>query len=319
MAEWLRVVIGVALLIGLSAGPVLLFSDWPPLDQPHTAQGKRPPTEHRPSSAANQHSDTDNQTGHATETKSSAASDKTPPPNLQQQPDRHRGTDLNQKDSEMDNLSAWATFAVTVGILIVAGIQARIYRNQARIMRSQLNAAALAARATRRSAEISQKILTLTQRPRIKIRDIEPDFTVNKEWYFHSGNHVTGDVWIGNAGGSTATVKVWGIHVIWSERGLPPAWPAVPSPPYDGSDDLPILNAGVHTTLKFQSGEIMGEEGHDISTGRGKWRLFLLGRITYADDLGITRTTAFCRQFDKPEGITGRFIRVDDPDLEYDD
>jgi hypothetical protein len=44
-------------------------------------------------------------------------------------------------------------FAVTVCLLIVAGVQARIYRNQAKIMRSQLFIATTAARASRRSAD----------------------------------------------------------------------------------------------------------------------------------------------------------------------
>jgi hypothetical protein len=175
------------------------------------------------------------------------------------------------------------------------------------------------ARATRRSARIAERALTLAQRPLIKVRDIEPEFTVNREWYFHEGEPVTGHFWIGNSGGSEATVKIWSCHVLWSQRGLPPAWPVLPTFNYDGSDFMPVLPAGVHSQLRFQSREPVGKEGHDISTGRGEWQLYVFGRITYADQLGIMRTTAFCRRFNKPEGGTGRFVRVEDPDLEYED
>ena len=82
---------------------------------------------------------------------------------------------------------------------------------------------------------------------------------------------------------------------------------------------MPVLTAGAHCILKFQSPVVMGKEGHDISTARGEWELFLIGRITYADELGVTRTTGFCRRFQKNVGETGRFIRVGDPDLEYED
>lgn len=241
--------------------------------------------------------------------------DKHSPEQAVQQALQHSASNTAAMDDKKSFLHKFGDDPVAAATLVVAvatGVLAFSTFQLGRITSRSVDEAA-------RNTKIAQRTLILAQRPRIKIRDIEPDFTVNKEWYFHTGNHVTGDVWIGNAGGSTATVTVWGIHVFWSRRGLPPAWPTTPPSPYPGSDNLPILNAGVHTTLKFQSADIMGEEGHDISMGREDWRLFLLGRVTYNDDLGIARTTAFCRRFQKPEGITGRFVRVDDPDLEYED
>jgi hypothetical protein len=221
----------------------------------------------------------------------------------------------------------------THGLRQYAGIQARDMRQLLTAARDNANAAGSQAeamgqlydamreqaKATAENVRLAERALVLAQRPRIKVREIEPDFTVNHEWYFQEGEPVTGGFWIGNAGGSQAIVNIWRCHVWWSQRGLPPAWPNIPPFHYDGSDDMPTLTAGAHSLLRFQSAETMGKEGHDISTGRGDWRLYVFGRVTYADELGIMRTTAFCRRFHKAEGETGRFVRVDDTNLEYED
>ena len=44
--------------------------------------------------------------------------------------------------------------------------------------------------------------------------------------------------------------------------------------------------------------------------------LYVLGRVDYTDELGMTRSTGFCRRFDDS---LDRFSRVEDPDHEYAD
>jgi hypothetical protein len=44
--------------------------------------------------------------------------------------------------------------------------------------------------------------------------------------------------------------------------------------------------------------------------------LFVYGYFVYRDDLGTSRTTAFCRRWD---AAGNRFCRIDDPDYEYED
>jgi hypothetical protein len=287
MPEWLKVVIGVVALITAPIIPALYVEYLWVIGRDHD----------RSEATAENHSTERDQR------KPVPSAAPVEPRATESNPISRKSTDQSG-DSQM-KLTDW--LLVFVGLLQFGAIvgQIIIYRRQADIMGQQ--------------RRIAERALVLAQRPRIKVREIEPDFTVNHEWYFQEGEPVTGGFWIGNAGGSEAIVQIWRCHVWWSERGLPPAWPNIPLFRYEGSDDMPILTAGTHGLLKFQSPELMGKEGHDISTGRGDWRLYILGRITYADELGIMRTTAFCRRFQKQEEEAGRFVRTDDPDLEYED
>jgi hypothetical protein len=152
MPQWLAVVIGVVALVIVGAVPGLYFYDWRFLQQPHATQSQRPPAEHRPANTENNNGNTKDQPAKTPEPIPTLTADKVPAPNLQQQTAEHRGADLSNKDGEIGNLSAWATFGATVGLLIVAGIQAAIYRRQARIMRAQFQSMVRSARSTEKAA-----------------------------------------------------------------------------------------------------------------------------------------------------------------------
>lgn len=151
MPQWLQVVIGVTALIIVSGGPGGYF-EWRWLQQSHTAQRQRPPTEERPSQARKEHHNPENVGGQPPPERASP-SPKSQSPEPQRPAGQHGGDNLQREGGGMDNLSAWATVAVTVGLLVVAGIQAYIYWVQARLMRFQLRVAAKAAHATKRSAD----------------------------------------------------------------------------------------------------------------------------------------------------------------------
>jgi hypothetical protein len=216
-----------------------------------------------------------------------------------------RGNASDQSSNSEMKLTDW--LLVLVGLLQFGAIvgQIIIYRRQADIMEQQ-----------RKTAE---RALILAQRPRIKVREIEPEFTVNGEWWFQPNQPASGDVWIVNSGGSDAAITVWRIQVILSNSGPPVHWPNRPVNIYDGFDDRPHLSPGEHTTLRFESAEPMPAEGDAISAGGGDWRLYLLGRITYSDELGVTRTTGFFRKFQRGPMEAGGFMRMSNPDLEYED
>jgi hypothetical protein len=226
----------------------------------------------------------------------------------------------------MHNLSAWATLAVTVGLLIVTAIQARIYRNQAKIMRSQLNAAAAAARASRRSADVAHRTLALTQRPCIRVRHVSLDRIYDERTpQFKVDEFVYGRFEIVNVGGSVAHVVTWRCHLMIGKEGSPPEWPTHvdPDPESDQfeSDRPAVLNPGVYAELRFKSRHTLRATVEmDLSSLSHGTTLYAIGRITYADESGITRTTGFCRYWAMPEGTQiPRFHRFDDPDFEYED
>jgi hypothetical protein len=94
-----------------------------------------------------------------------------------------------------------------------------------------------------------------------------------------------------------------------------------PTPPYQAN--APILsgvvapgqhhvaemtiNSDENTVVLFvQQGKFDSSKGHR----------FLLGYIRYADDVGDSRMTAFCYQFDF---MLKRFVKIDDPEYTYSD
>jgi hypothetical protein len=57
----------------------------------------------------------------------------------------------------------------------------------------------------------------------------------------------------------------------------------------------------------------MGIPVHQFESGR--WSLYVMGRISYMDDVGAERFMAFCRKRERD----GRFTVIKDPDYEYED
>jgi hypothetical protein len=156
MPQWLAVSIGVIIIVVVGAAPGLYFYDWRWLQQPHTTQSQWPPSEHRPANTKSYKSDTNHQPSNAPSSIATSTTNKAPAPNLQQQAAEHRGADFGNKDDGMNNLSAWATFGATVGLLIVAGIQAYIYHRHARIMRAQFRSMGRSARSTEKAANAAR-------------------------------------------------------------------------------------------------------------------------------------------------------------------
>jgi hypothetical protein len=156
MPQWIAVIIGVVLLIIVGVAPGLYFYDWRWLQQTHTSQSQWSPSEHRPSHTEHNNSNTKDQSTETPSPIATATADKSPTPNLQQQAAEHRDADLSNKDGGMDNLSAWATFGATVGLLIVAGMQAYIYHRQARIMHAQFRSMGRSARSTEKAANAAK-------------------------------------------------------------------------------------------------------------------------------------------------------------------
>jgi hypothetical protein len=151
MPEWIKVIIGVTLLVAVSAGPGV----WLALNQPHTTQSQRSPAKYGPNQTNGHDHDANGIRSQTPTMKPPSPTRESQTPKLNQSPNNHRGNDLNQKDDSVDNFPAWATVAVTAGLLIVAVVQARIYRNQAKIMLSQLRLTARAVRSAQRSAEVA--------------------------------------------------------------------------------------------------------------------------------------------------------------------
>jgi hypothetical protein len=194
---------------------------------------------------------------------------------------------------------------VVVGLLQFEAIvgQIIIYRRQAEIMGQQRG--------------IAERTLVLTQRPRIRVRHISLDRPERSAFY--AGSHLDGKFEIVNAGGAKAQVRVWRCHILIGRSGGPPPWPITSPSEYE--TNLPTLEPGVYAELRFKRQDGLSDE--DATNLRGLAQgitLYVIGRITYEDDLHISRTTQFCRYWAMPQGTyVARFYRSDDPDFEYED
>jgi hypothetical protein len=154
MSEWLKVAFGTTLIVVAGAGPGMLYEWSWQSKQAQTAQTQLPPTEDRPNDTRARKNNAQGQPTNTVQSEAASPGNKLPAPNLQQLSKRNDHPNPDEAGGDMNGvLAAWATVAVTIGLLVVAVVQAGIYRRQARIMRSQLSVAALAARASRRSAD----------------------------------------------------------------------------------------------------------------------------------------------------------------------
>jgi hypothetical protein len=180
--------------------------------------------------------------------------------------------------------------------------------------------------ATRRQAKISSKTLQMQFRPRIGIRNVaiyptelmknEPE----SERILVGKLPVIGRFCIVNVGGTDATVTEIHAEVTWEYFELPMIRP------YDENKPHPLstaqtLKSGQSITWAFRSAKDMDINVYRITkpeqwkdSTRPPRRLYVLGFIVYADDLGFERRTAFCRYLDS---VTQRFTAVKDPDYEH--
>jgi hypothetical protein len=96
--------------------------------------------------------------------------------------------------------------------------------------------------------------------------------------------------------------------------------------PYEGRSgniffEKTILEPGESIPIPFTSDEVM-PLGADSVANRaiGALRVFVMGWIEYADEAGIKRRAAFCREFLKKDVWgDGRFYAVEDPDYEHEE
>jgi hypothetical protein len=126
---------------------------------------------------------------------------------------------------------------------------------------------------------------------------------------------------VANIGGTPATIVEAFAQIFQSPPGLPMRCP------YEGmSGNLPVpsgtLAAGKSIGFDFMNDEALNDHAAKTIGSQviGRQRLFVMGWIEYRDNIGVTRRTAFCREF-RHQGPWdyGRFYPVSDPDYEYEE
>jgi hypothetical protein len=176
----------------------------------------------------------------------------------------------------------------------------------------------------REQARIANTSLLLQFRPKLVIRNVvikpaisDPKGDPNQTFIFFEGFPITGQFYVGNVGGSPATITQSLCMVHWQKGPLPMRHP------YEGRNgNNPVvgrIEAGGRKTVVFASQKSLdlrpGDLGSiDIPGREPEWHIWIMGWIEYADQLAFGRRTAFCRQYDHR---TNRFVVVNDPDYEH--
>jgi hypothetical protein len=120
-----------------------------------------------------------------------------------------------------------------------------------------------------------------------------------------------------NRGRTRARISEWGVAFFLVKQGrkLPI------DPPFNRYiADLIPLQSGISAPMVEVSYDL--SEWDEIGLRRYGTKLYCCGYVHYLDDMDRLRTTAFCRVYEPAEAplvAIGRFVRVKDPDYEYED
>ncbi len=181
------------------------------------------------------------------------------------------------------------------------------------------------AKATNRQAEIAQQTLVLTYRPKLIVRNVvmeQPDmrnWTVPQD--IKTDQLFVWRLYVSNIGGTPATVTETGCWIILVLGELPM------ERPYEGRSGNTVIT-GMKVANKLFPGEsgtlhiaLLGEQvegGQDPIKGLQGYpkqlHIYVMGWVTYVNDIGIVRRTAFCRRYDWARQY---FVAVDNLDYEH--
>jgi hypothetical protein len=219
-------------------------------------------------------------------------------------------------------LSAFVTAIFTV-VLAIATIRlwnstadlAKFAEQQASDMQESI-------RLAREAAENARQELVLTQRPKLRVRNIViEDQRVHKgrSPLFEEKKWVRGKLAVVNVGGTRAVIVGSLCIVYWSPEGLPLQSPCA-GREGNAAFTPQFLAVGQAISGMFESEKVMDGRGHTIGTEIvGGLHLYVMGWVDYRDDIGVLRRTTFCREYQGRGFAHGRFGPVDDTDYEYED
>jgi hypothetical protein len=164
--------------------------------------------------------------------------------------------------------------------------------------------------ATKEATELGNKEFLATHRPKIRVKNV---WLLNEFWYDHPLNMRVVCV---NYGTTDAQLIDYGVDFLTVRRGvsLPPdhqfAFRRTIST---------ILNSGISGPFPDLVQPI--DQGTEIAVRNGEADFYCIGYLHYLDRANNPRTTAFCRRLILGQQFRGggHFIKVENPDYEYED
>jgi hypothetical protein len=159
-------------------------------------------------------------------------------------------------------------------------------------------------------AWLFRKELILTQRPKMRVRNIIITNPIDM------GKPIEGRLTIVNVGGTPAKKINVGC---WARRELKGKHRWSGEKPYKENDpnyriDIRLTSGDPHVLEFRDEGTLIGEKSFKDTGPLDS--VYVMGYVEYVDDIGTPRRTGFCRRYRKSKD---RFFAVDDPDYEYED
>lgn len=203
-------------------------------------------------------------------------------------------------------------YCVTRGLLLEA-------RKQFPHFKANVKAAADAASAAQKSVDLSREEFIATHRPEIRLKHLI--FSGPQDPETPTGI----DLILVNKGSTEAKIIGFNIRAVAIDHNdMLPAFPQFPNPLIQLDSPHDVLASGVtlHFNKAINGPGLTDEEFADVVMNRKT--MYCFGRIEYKDQLGIFRTTGFCRKLIRTPQQSqsreyGRWERVIDPDYEYQD
>lgn len=230
-------------------------------------------------------------------------------------------------ESKWPSVTDWIIAIFTVALAVTSFFQWRAISKQAKIMSEGLietkkssDAAWESAEAAKDATKLTRETFVLSQRPRIVVRNVAVDDL--KPFYDPGDVSIKGSFFIANAGATKAHVVA--IHCAVLRGRLPMIPPHAGSGAFaERSVDIQ-LPPGKGTTYLFESG-LAGARPFEPGSSTSSYEqraairspsneIHVVGRVTYKDDLGTVRSTAFCRWWNPS---LERFFPIEDPDYEH--
>ncbi len=210
----------------------------------------------------------------------------------------------------------WWLVYVTEALVLVTAVQLGLFYWQLRLIRSSVIDCAELARNASAETKLARQAFIHTQRPIIRVRNVR-----FREGHPQSNTILEGEFDLVNVGGTTARIISCDCRTMLGPESLYPRWAENSANPRS-AEGLPVLDPGVHTSLPWTTERpLTDRQCQAIVAVASNFRFYVFGRITYLDDLDISRTTGFCRRWGEFQGRGGvaLFEKFPSQDWEYED
>ena len=231
-----------------------------------------------------------------------------PPPKS----DKEAKTEESER-AHKTNVELW-TVGTSIATAIILVLQLFVFGRQARRLRETVEATEKAAEAGKKQTEVSIKEFVSTHRPKVIVRSVTIEPPSHPALPIEEGKPLKIQGAVVNIGDTPTEIIESNITILVAG---PTFYARTPFGPAENNiNGVKLVPGGAYTFWATAEQIDFKNTPEIISLRRGEKVIYFFGFISYRDDIGNMRRTAFCRKYN-PE--TERFDQTSDPDYEYAD